>query len=148
MVSDSIATIVGALFGTSNTTSYIESAAGIKEGGRTGLTAVVVAFFFLLCLVFAPLAQSIPAYATAAALVFVATHFMRNMLDIDWDDVTEYSPAVLSAILMPLTFSIANGIAIGFITYAIVKVASGRLSETSPAVFLVAILGVLHYAFG
>lgn len=148
VASDSIATIVGALFGTSNTTSYIESAAGIKEGGRTGLTAVVVAFLFLLCLVFAPLAKSIPAYATAAALVFVATHFMRNMLDIDWDDVTEYSPAVLSAILMPLTFSIANGIAIGFITYAVVKVASGRLTETSPAVFLVAILGVLHYTIG
>ncbi|PCI37854.1 MAG: guanine permease, partial [Rhodospirillaceae bacterium] len=148
VVSDSIATIVGALFGTSNTTSYIESAAGIKEGGRTGLTAVVVAFLFLLCLVLAPLAQSIPAYATGAALVFVATHFMRNMLDIDWDDVTEYSPAVLSAILMPLTFSIANGIAIGFITYAVVKVASGRMRETSPAVFLVAILGVLHYGFG
>ena len=148
VVSDSIATIVGALFGTSNTTSYIESAAGIKEGGRTGLTAVVVAFFFLLCLVFAPLAQSIPGYATAAALVFVATHFMRNMLDIDWDDVTEYSPAVLSAILMPLTFSIANGIAIGFITYAVVKVASGRFSETSPAVFLVAVLGALHYGVG
>lgn len=148
VVSDAIATIVGALFGTSNTTSYIESAAGIKEGGRTGLTAVVVAFFFLLCLGFAPLAKSIPAYATGAALVFVATHFMRNMLDIDWDDVTEYAPAVLGAILMPLTFSIANGIAIGFITYAVVKIVSGRVSEANPAVLLVAILGVLHYVYG
>lgn len=148
VVSDAIATIVGALFGTSNTTSYIESAAGIKEGGRTGLTAVVVAFFFLLCLGFAPLAQSIPAYATGAALVFVATHFMRNMLDIDWDDVTEYAPAVLGAILMPLTFSIANGIAIGFITYAIVKIASGRMSDANPAVLLVAVLGILHYVYG
>ncbi|MCW8916801.1 MAG: NCS2 family permease [Magnetovibrio sp.] len=148
VVSDSIATIVGALFGTSNTTSYIESAAGIKEGGRTGLTAVVVAVFFFLCLGFAPLAKSIPAYATGAALVFVATHFMRNMLDIDWDDVTEYSPAVLAAILMPLTFSIANGIAIGFITYALVKIASGRAADANPAVLLVAVLGVLHYAFG
>ena len=148
VVSDSIATIVGALFGTSNTTSYIESAAGIKEGGRTGLTAVVVAVLFLLCLVFAPLAKSIPAYATGAALVFVATHFMRNMIDIDWDDVTEYSPAVLAAILMPLTFSIANGIAIGFITYAVVKIASGRISDANPAVLLVAVLGALHYGFG
>lgn len=148
VVSDSVATIVGALFGTSNTTSYIESAAGIKEGGRTGLTAVVVAFFFLLCLGFAPLAQSIPAYATGAALVFVATHFMRNMMDIDWDDVTEYAPAVLGAILMPLTFSIANGIAIGFITYAVVKIASGRISDANPAVLLVAVLGAAHYVFG
>ena len=148
VISDSVATIVGALFGTSNTTSYIESAAGIKEGGRTGLTAVVVAILFLLCLWFAPLAQSIPAYATGAALVFVSTHFMRNMLDIDWDDVSEYAPAVLAAILMPLTFSIANGIAIGFITYATAKVASGRMAEANPAVLLVACLGVLHYAFG
>jgi len=148
VISDSVATIVGSLFGTSNTTSYIESAAGIKEGGRTGLTAVVVAVFFLLSLGFAPLAQSIPAYATGAALVFVSTHFMRNMLDIDWDDVTEYAPAVLAAILMPLTFSIANGIAIGFITYAVVKIASGRLSDANPAVMLVAVLGALHYGLG
>ena len=147
VVSDSIATIVGSLFGTSNTTSYIESAAGIKEGGRTGLTAVVVAVLFLLCLGFAPLAKSIPAYATGAALVFVATHFLRNILDIDWDDVTEYAPAALAAILMPLTFSIANGIAIGFITYAVIKVASGRTADANPAVLLVAVLGVLHYIY-
>ena len=148
VLSDSIATIAGSLFGTSNTTSYIESAAGIKEGGRTGLTAVVVAVLFLLCLGFAPLAQSIPAYATGAALVFVATHFMRNILAIDFDDVTEYAPAMLAAILMPLTFSIANGIAIGFIVYAVAKIASGRFGEISPAVILVAVLGVLHYALG
>jgi len=148
VISDSVATIAGALFGTSNTTSYIESAAGIKEGGRTGLTAVVVSLLFLLCLVLAPLAQSIPAYATAAALVFVATFFMRNIVEIDWDDATEFAPAMLAAILMPLTFSIANGIAIGFITYAVVKVASGRFTEVSPAVFLVAALGVLHYVLG
>ncbi|MEG3619744.1 NCS2 family permease [Magnetovibrio sp. PR-2] len=148
VISDSVATCVGALFGTSNTTSYIESAAGIKEGGRTGLTAIVVAIFFLLCLGFAPLAKSIPAYATGAALVFVATHFMRNVLDIDWDDVTEYAPAVLAAILMPLTFSIANGIAIGFIVYAIAKIASGRTADANPAVLLVAALGAAHYIFG
>jgi adenine/guanine/hypoxanthine permease len=148
VISDSVATIAGALFGTSNTTSYIESAAGIKEGGRTGLTAVVVSLLFLLCLVLAPLAQSIPSYATAAALVFVATFFIRNIVEIDWDDATEFAPAMLAAILMPLTFSIANGIAIGFITYAVVKLASGRVAEASPAVFLVAVLGVLHYVFG
>ena len=148
VISDSVATIAGALFGTSNTTSYIESAAGIKEGGRTGLTAVIVSLLFLFCLVLAPLAESIPNYATAAALVFVATFFMRNIVEIDWDDATEFAPAMLAAILMPLTFSIANGIAIGFITYVVVKVASGRITEASPAVFLVAAMGALHYMLG
>jgi AGZA family xanthine/uracil permease-like MFS transporter len=107
-----------------------------------------VSLLFLLCLLFAPLAQSIPGYATAAALVFVATFFMRNLVDIEWDDATEFAPAVLAAVLMPLTFSIANGIAIGFITYAVVKVASGRVREANPAVFFVAGLGLLHYVFG
>jgi len=148
VISDSIATVAGATLGTSNTTSYIESGAGIKEGGRTGLTAVTVAILFLLCLGFAPLAQSIPAYATGPALVFVATFFARNLIDIDWDDATEYAPAMLAAILMPLTFSIANGIAIGFITYAVVKVATGRFQDANPAVLLVAALGLLHYIVG
>jgi len=148
VVSDSVATVAGATLGTSNTTSYIESGAGIKEGGRTGLTAVTVAILFLLCLGFAPLAQSIPAYATGPALVFVATFLAKNLTDIDWDDPTEYGPALLAAILMPLTFSIANGIAIGFIVYSVVKIATGRMSDANPAVLLVAALGVLHYVFG
>lgn len=148
VVSDSAATVAGAALGTSNTTSYIESGAGIKEGGRTGLTAVTVAILFLLCLGFAPLAQSIPAYATGPALVFVATFLAKNLTDIDWDDPTEYGPALLAAILMPLTFSIANGIAIGFIVYTVVKIATGRIADANPAVILVAVLGVLHYVFG
>ena len=147
VISDSVATVVGSLLGTSNTTSYIESGAGIKEGGRTGLTAVTVAVLFLLCLGFAPLAQSIPAFATAPALVFVATYFTRNLSDLNWDDVTEYAPAMLAALLMPLTFSIANGIAIGFIVYAVAKLLSGRHEDASPAVLTVAVLGILHYAF-
>ena len=147
VISDSVATAAGALFGTSNTTSFIESGAGIKEGGRTGLTAVTVAVLFLLCLAFAPLAQSIPGFATAPALVFVATFFAKNLGDIDWDDVTEYAPAVLAAVLMPLTFSIANGIAIGFVSYAVIKILSGRFSELNWAVILVALLGVANYAF-
>ena len=148
IISDSTATVVGALLGTSNTTSYVESGAGIREGGRTGLTAVAVAVLFLLCLALAPLAQSIPAFATAPALVFVAAFFARNLRDLDWEDVTEYSPAVLAAVLMPLTYSIANGIAIGFISYAAIKVLAGKWSEINWAVILVAILGVAHYAFG
>ena len=125
LLADSVATSAGALVGTSNTTSYIESGAGVKEGGKTGLTAVIVAILFGACLFFAPLAQSIPAYATAPALIFIATYFLRNIADIDWKDVTEYAPAVLAAVLMPLTFSIAHGIALGFI-YAVIKGPSGK----------------------
>ena len=147
VISDSVATMSGALLGTSNTTSYIESAAGIKEGGRTGLTAVTVAVLFLACLVLSPLANSIPAYATAPALVYVATFFARNLVDIDWEDCTEFAPAILAAVLMPLTYSIANGIAIGFIAYAVVKIVTGQHKAINPAVLVVAILGVLHYVF-
>jgi len=148
VMADSTASTVGALFGTSTTTSYIESGAGIKEGGRTGLTAVTVAVLFLACLGLAPLAQSIPAFATAPALVFVATFFAVNLRDLPWDDVTEYAPAILIAITMPLSFSISDGIAVGFIAYAVVKLASGRAGELHPAVAGVAVLGVLHYAVG
>ena len=127
LLADSAATVVGALAGTSNTTSYIESGAGIKEGGRTGLTAVTVAVLFAACLFLAPLAQSVPVFATAPALIFIATYFLRNIKDIDWDDVSEYAPAVLAAIVMPLTYSIAYGIAIGFIAYVLIKALSGNI---------------------
>ncbi len=148
VVADSAATTVGALLGTSNTTSYIESGAGIKEGGRTGLTAVTVAVLFLLCLGFAPLAQSIPAFATAPALVFVACHFTRNLLDLDWDDATEYAPAVLGAIMMPLTYSIAHGIAVAFIVYALAKLATKQFEKATAGVLIIAGLSVLHFVFG
>ena len=145
LLADSVATSVGALAGTSNTTSYIESGAGVKEGGRTGLTAVVVAGLFLLCLVFAPLAQSIPAFATAPALVFIATYFLRNIADIAWDDVTEYAPAVLAAIIMPLTFSIAYGIAIGFIAYVVIKALSGNTDDINKGSIALAAVSVLYF---
>jgi AGZA family xanthine/uracil permease-like MFS transporter len=145
LLADSVATTVGALAGTSNTTSYIESGAGIKEGGKTGLTAVTVAALFALCLFAAPLAQSIPAYATAPALIFIATFFIRNLRDIDWDDVTEYAPAVLAAIIMPLTYSIAYGIAIGFITYVIIKAASGKHAELNMGSLIIAGVSLLYF---
>ncbi len=145
LLADSVATSVGALAGTSNTTSYIESGAGVKEGGRTGLTAVVVAGLFLLCLVFAPLAQNIPAFATAPALVFIATYFLRNIADIAWDDVTEYAPAVLAAIIMPLTFSIAYGIAIGFIAYVVIKALSGNTTDINKGSVALAAVSVLYF---
>ena len=136
--SDSIATIVGSIFGTSSTTSYIESGAGIKEGGKTGLVAVSVGIFFLLCLFLAPLAKSIPAYATGAALVFIATFFCKNLVNIDWDDISEYSPALLAAFIMPLTYSISNGIALAFIVYVVAKAISGKMSDLNPAVLIIA----------
>lgn len=143
--SDSIATIVGSIFGTSNTTSYIESGAGIKEGGKTGLVAVSVGIFFLLCLFLAPLAKSIPAYATGAALVFIATFFCKNLVNIDWDDISEYSPALLAAFIMPLTYSISNGIALAFIVYVVAKLISGRMSDLNPAVLIIAGASLLHF---
>ena len=145
VLADSVATSVGALAGTSNTTSYIESGAGIKEGGRTGLTAVTVAVLFGACLFFAPLAQSIPAFATGAALVFIATYFLRNIADIAWDDVTEYAPAVLAAVLMPLTFSIAHGIALGFIAYAVIKALSGRQEDLNAGSIAIALVSVIYF---
>jgi AGZA family xanthine/uracil permease-like MFS transporter len=146
LIADSTATAAGALLGTSTTTSYIESAAGINAGGRTGLTAVTVAVLFLLALFFAPLAQSVPAYATAPALLFVACLMTRGLAEIDWDDVTEAAPAVVTAIAMPLTFSIAHGLGIGFIAYAAVKALSGRPTDCPVAVYVVAALFVLKFA--
>ncbi len=146
LLADSSATVIGALAGTSNTTSYIESGAGVKEGGRTGLTAVAVAALFAACLVFAPLAQSVPAFATAPALIFIATYFLRNLKDIDWDDISEYAPAVLAAIVMPLTYSIAYGIAIGFIAYVVTKALSGKVDALNPGSVGIAVVSVLFFA--
>ena len=145
LLADSSATVVGALAGTSNTTSYIESGAGIKEGGRTGLTAVTVAVLFAACLFLAPLAQSVPAFATAPALIFIATYFLRNIKDIDWSDVSEYVPAALAAIIMPLTYSIAYGIAIGFVSYVLIKALSGKGRSLNYASIGLAVVSALFF---
>jgi len=147
LMSDSTATVVGALAGTSSTTSYIESAAGVETGGRTGLTAVTVAVLFLLCLFLAPLAQTIPAYATAAALLFVACLMARSLADVNWEDMTESAPAVVCALGMPLSFSIADGIGLGFITYVMIKALSGRGAECPVAVYLIAAVFLGKFAF-
>lgn len=139
LVVDSTSAFVGAALGTSTTTSFIESASGVDAGGRTGLTAVVVALLFLLAVFFAPLAGTVPAFATAPALFYVACLMARGLKDLDWDDVTEYVPAMVTAITMPLTFSIAHGIGIGFITYAAIKILAGRVGDMSPAVPIIAI---------
>ena len=146
LISDSFAAMFGAVIGTSTTTSYIESAAGVSAGGRTGLTAAFVGLFFLLALFFAPLAGMVPAYASAAALLYVACVMARGLAEIDWEDITEYAPAVVTAITMPLTYSIATGIGLGFITYALAKIISGKAREASPAVMVLALLFAIKFA--
>ncbi len=140
LLADSSATALGAMAGTSSTTSYIESAAGVQSGGRTGLVAVTVAVLFMLCLFFAPLAQTVPAYATAAALLFVACLMAQSLAELDWEDMTESAPAVVCALGMPLSFSIADGIGLGFITYAVIKLLSGKIGECPLAVTVIALI--------
>jgi len=146
LISDSFAAMFGALIGTSTTTSYIESAAGVSAGGRTGLTAAFVGLFFLLALFFAPLAGMVPAYASAAALLYVACVMARGLAEIDWEDVTEYSPAVVTAITMPLTYSIASGIGLGFITYTLAKLIGGKIQDAAPAIVVLAVLFAIKFA--
>jgi adenine/guanine/hypoxanthine permease len=146
LVVDSTAAMAGAALGTSTTTSYIESAAGVNAGGRTGLVAVIVAVLFLATLFFAPLAGSIPAFATAPALIFVGCLMMAAAKDIEFDDPTEYVPAAVTIVSMPLTFSIADGIAFGFIAYAGIKLLAGRWADLPLAVGILAILFVLRFA--
>jgi AGZA family xanthine/uracil permease-like MFS transporter len=142
LLADSSAIVAGAMLGTSSTTAYIESAAGTAAGGRTGLTAVVVALLFVLALFFAPLAGAVPAYATAPALIYVAVLMARGLAELDWDDLTESAPGLICALAMPFTFSIAHGIAFGFLSYAGIKLLAGRAREVPVAVWVIA------FAFG
>src|SRR5690606_2758769 len=133
LFSDSTAIVAGSMLGTSSTTAYAESAAGVQAGGRTGLTAFAVALLFLAALFFSPLAGSVPAYATAPALLYVAGLMLREITDINWNDVSEATPAALTALMMPFTYSIANGLAFGFISYVVLKVVSGRYRQVHVA---------------
>lgn len=143
LIADSAAALFGSLLGTSTTTSYVESAAGVSAGGRTGLTAIVVAVLFLLSLFFSPLAGSVPVYATAPALLFVAVLMASGLAEIDWKDITTAAPVTVTALTMPLTYSIANGIAFGFITWTVVKLLSGRTKEINAALVILSILFVI-----
>lgn len=147
LLADSVAITAGAIMGTSSTTAYIESAAGTAVGGRTGLTATVVAILFLACLWISPLAKTVPAYATAPALCYVAVLMARGLAEIDWSDLTESAPAVMTALAMPFTFSIADGIAFGFISYAVIKILAGRFADLKPAVVVIAALWIFKLAF-
>ncbi|MBV8801631.1 MAG: NCS2 family permease [Gammaproteobacteria bacterium] len=145
LIADSTAAIVGAALGTSTTTSYTESIVGVQAGGRTGITAIVVAIFFLLALFISPLAQSIPIYATAPALIFVACLMARALTEINWTDSTEYAPAIVTTITMPLTYSIADGIAFGFISYTAIKIISGRFRDLNIAIVLLTLAFIAKY---
>jgi adenine/guanine/hypoxanthine permease len=145
LLADSGGAIIGSVLGTSTTTSYIESAAGIQAGGRTGLTAITVSVLFLLTLFFAPIATAIPSFATAPALVFVACLMARALRDLAWDEATEYVPGVIVALGIPFTFSIATGIGLGFVVYVVVKLVAGRLGEIPGAVWLIAGMSALKF---
>ncbi|MBP9610260.1 MAG: NCS2 family permease [Laribacter sp.] len=147
LFADSTAIMAGGVLGTSSVTAYVESAAGTSVGGRTGLTAVVVALLFLAALFLSPLAGTVPAYATAPALCYVAVLMTRGLAEIDWDDLTESAPAVITAVGMPFTYSIADGIAFGFISYAVIKVLAGRFRDLSPMVLVIAALFAVKFAF-
>jgi len=140
LFADSGATAVGALLGTSSTTSFIESAAGVESGGRTGLTACFVGLLFLLCLFFAPLAKSVPAYATSAALLYVACLMIGGLKAVDWTQIPQYVPAVVGAIAMPLSFSIADGIGLAFITYAFIRMGALEFEKSDIASFVIALI--------
>jgi AGZA family xanthine/uracil permease-like MFS transporter len=147
LLADSAAIFAGSLLGTSSTTAYVESAAGVQAGGRTGLTAVTVAVLFLACLFIAPLAGVVPAYATAPALLYVACLMLRELTELDWDETTEVIPATVAALAMPLTYSVANGLAFGFITYAVLKLFTGKGREAHPMVWVIAALFLFKFAY-
>lgn len=144
---DSTSSVIGALVGCPPVTSYVESASGVAAGGRTGLTAVTVGVLFLAAMFFAPLAGMIPAYATAGALIYVAMLMMSGLAHIDWKDQTDTIPAIVTVVMMPLTFSIANGIALGFLTYASLKLLTGQRDKVSVSLYVLCIIFIAKFAF-
>ncbi|WP_038303542.1 NCS2 family permease [Kingella kingae] len=139
LFADSSAIVAGSMLGTSSTTPYIESASGVAAGGRTGLTAVTVGVLLLACLWFSPLAKAVPAFATAPAFMYIGVQMMRSATEIDWGDITEAAPAFMTIVFMPFTYSIADGIALGFISYAIIKLCCKRAQEVPVMVRIVAV---------
>ena len=145
LLSDSTATTCGALLGTSPTTGYIESAAGVESGGKTGLSAVTAGLLFIVCLAFSPLVKSIPSFATSAALLFVSFLMIKSIRLVDWSDITEFFPAIMLAIGMPFMFSISDGIGIGFISYVSIKLLSGNREDCSLASYCIAGIFIIKF---
>ena len=146
VVADTSASVVGALAGTSNMTTYLESATGIKAGGKTGLTAVFIALLFASCIFFEPLFASIPAFATAPALIFVAANFLSSLKRVEWDDLSQAIPVMVIALVMPVSFSIAAGIAFGFITYVVMKLIAGKASDIAPPLWVIVAFAAIWLA--
>ena len=144
---DSISSVIGTAFGCPPVTSYVESAAGVSVGGRTGLTALTIGVLFFVGMFFLPLAQMLPSFAVNGALIYVAMLMMSSLRGLNWDDLTEYAPAVCTTVMMAFTFSIANGIAFGFVTYTILKVGVGKSSEISNGVWALTILFIAKFIF-
>ena len=144
---DSSASVAGSFLGCSPVTSYVESSAGVEAGGRTGLTAITIGLFFIVAIFFSPLASMVPAYATAGALIYVAILMLGGMEKLDWSDNTELLPALIMIIMIPLTFSIANGIALGFIAYVALKVSSGKINDVSSGAWFLALIFLAKFAF-
>jgi len=142
---DSTASVAGSFFGCSPVTSYVESSAGVEAGGRTGLTAITVGLFFLISIFFSPLASMVPVYATSGALIYVAILMLSGMEKLDWSDNTELLPALIMIIMIPLTFSIANGIAIGFIAYVVLKYSSGKKSDISLGAWFLFVIFLMKF---
>ncbi len=147
LLADSCAIVTGSVLGTSSTTAYIESAAGVQAGGRTGLTAVAVAVLFLACLFISPLAGVVPSYATAPALLYVACLMLRELVEIDWSDTTESVPAAIAALTMPFTYSIALGVAFGFLSYAVLRLLTGRVREVRPVIWAIACVFTFKFVY-
>jgi AGZA family xanthine/uracil permease-like MFS transporter len=147
LFADSVSIFGGSLLGTSSTTAYIESMAGVQAGGRTGLTALVVGALFLLALFFSPLIDAVPSYATAPALIYVAGLMLAELSHIEWGDITEAAPAALTALVMPFTYSIANGLAFGFISYTALKLVTGRHKEVHPGAWVIAALFLVRFVW-
>ena len=144
---DSVSSVTGAFIGTSSVTAYIESSSGVSVGGRTGLTAVVVGLLFLLVIFLSPLAGMVPGYAAAGALIYVGVLMTSSLARVKWQDLTESVPAFITAVMMPFSFSITEGIALGFISYCVMKIGTGRLRDLSPCVIIVALLFILKIVF-
>ena len=144
LLADSAGTVAGALLGTTTVTSYVESGSGVKEGGRTGMTSIVIGVLVLSMLFFSPLFLSIPKQIDAAVLIFVSILFLQNLKDIEWDDITESGPAALAAMTMAYTYNISHGIAVAFVAYALIKIFTGKIKGVSPAIWIVAVLSTIN----
>jgi len=147
LLADAVATTAGAVLGTSTTTTYVESASGVADGGRTGLTAFTTGVLFILALVFSPVISVIPAFATAPALIVVGLFMMEHVVDIDFNDYTEALPAFLTILMMPLAYSISDGLAFGGISYVLVKLLSGKRRDIHPVMYIIALMFIVYFIF-